>query len=489
LCFGFLSDNGTVFHERTGADTGGSRERDGFETGNGGEPMTERISLRQWLAGLQEMGRLKTVTRAVDPRFELAAVAKKADGLFAVRFDNVTGYRVPVVAGLVADRELLAVALGSSRAEMVRKFGRAVAAPRACTTVPDGEAPVKEVVVRDGIDLRQLLPAPVHHARDGGPYITAAVLIAKHPATGVRNVSIHRLQILGANRLGILILPRHLWHFFDLAERQGRPLEVAMAIGLHPLILLASQATTAPGVDELEIASALVERPLELVRCETVDLHVPAGAEIVLEGRLLPGVREVEGPFGEYPKYYGPAGPKPVIEVTAVCHRREPIFHTIVPASREHLLLGAVPREAVLLQMVSQAVPGVSDVHLTPAGGCRYHAVVAIDKKHEGEAKNAVFAALASSSEVKHVVVVDRDVNIFDPEEVEWAVATRCQAGRDVFVVTGALGNRLDPSSTDGLGDKMGIDATVPLDAPRERFEKIAIPGFDAVNLDDYVDD
>lgn len=449
----------------------------------------DQVSMRQWLATVRELGRLKTVSRPVDPEYELAAVGSKADGQFAVLFNHVEGFRMPVVTGLAGDRELFALALKATPEDMVLKFGRGVENPRPCAVVPNDQAPVKETVVLEGIDLEKFLPAPVHHKRDGGRYITAAILVAKHPETGVRNVSIHRLQVLGPDKLGILILPRHLWQFFDLAEKCGRPLEVALAIGLHPLILLASQATTGPGVDELEIASALLGQPLSLVRCETVDLEVPAEAEIVLEGHLLPAVREVEGPFGEYPKYYGPASPKPVIKVTAICHRRDPVYHTIIPASREHLLLGAIPREAVLLQLVRQAVPSVAGVHLTPGGGCRYHAVVAIDKCHEGEAKNAIFAALASSSEVKRVVVVDRDVNISDPEEVEWAIATRCQAGRDVFVVTGALGNKLDPSSSEGISDKMGIDATIPLGAPPEKFERILIPGWEKVNLTDYFDD
>lgn len=444
-------------------------------------------SFRKWLAFLEEEGLLKQVSREVDLKYELAAVGKRADGQYAIRFNDVRGYRMPVVTGIVGNRGMLAAALDTTVADLVPEFARAVGNPMACTIVSDAVA-AKEVVVREGIDLRTLLPAPVHHKRDGGNYITAAILVARDPKTGIRNVSIHRLQILGPNRLGILILPRHLWHFYDYAESRNEHLEVALAIGVHPLVLLASQATTRLGVDEFEIASALLGEPLKLARCETVDLEVPAESEIVLEGRLLPKVREVEGPFGEYPRYYGPASPKQVMEVTAVWHRSDPIYHTIIPATREHLLLGGIPREAVLLQLVQQAVPTVRAVHLTPASGCRYHAVVAIDKRHEGEAKNAIFAALVSSSEVKHVVVVDSDVNIFDPEDVEWAVATRCQAGRDVFVVTRCLGNKLDPSSNDGVSDKMGIDATVPLGSPPDRYEKIVIPGLEQVDLRDYID-
>jgi len=444
--------------------------------------------MRDWLAFLEKMGKLKRIKKEVDPVFEISALGKQADGICALLFERVKGYKIPVVTGLASERELFAASISTRVEEMLNKVALAVQNTAACRLVSPNEASVKECVIKEGVDLLKMFPIPTHHAKDAAPYITAAILIAKDPDTGVRNVSIHRLQILSPNKMGILILPRHLWQFFAKNEHAGRPLEIALAIGLHPAILLASQATTMLGVDELEIASALLPQPLDLVKCETVDLEVPAHAEIVIEGRILPHVREVEGPFGEYPKYYGPASPKPVIEVTAVTHRKEPIYHTIIPATREHLLLGGIAREAVLLQIVRQAVPTVKDVYLTIAGGCRYHAVISIEKKHEGEAKNAIFAALASSSEVKHVVVVDHDINIYDPEEVEWAISTRCQAGRDVFIVANALGNKLDPSSNDGISDKMGIDATIPLQAPEGKFEKICIPGYDDINLNDYLD-
>ncbi|GAW91031.1 UbiD family decarboxylase [Calderihabitans maritimus] len=446
-------------------------------------------SLRSWLKTLETKGYLKKVKREVDPVYELAAVAKKADGQWAVKFEKVKGYSVPVVAGILHNRQLIAEAMKINVAELVTKFAEAQANPLPCCLIDREKAPVKEVIVRDNIDLGSMFPIPTHHEKDAGPYITAALLIAKDPCTGVRNVSIHRLQLLGPNRLGILILPRHLWHIFRQVEEKDQPLEIALVIGVDPLTLLASQAITPFGVDELEIASALHGEPLQLVKCETVDIEVPAHAEIVLEGRLLPGVREIEGPFGEYPKYYGPASKKPVIVIDAVTCRRRPIYQTIVAATREHLLLGAIPREATLFQMVRQAVPTVRAVHLTPGGTCRYHAVIAIDKRHEGEAKNAIFAAFASSAEVKHVVVVDKDVDIFNPEDVEWAIATRCQASKDVIIISQAHGNRLDPSSDDGLSDKMGIDATVPLSAPAERFERIRIPGFEKIRLEEYLGD
>jgi 2,5-furandicarboxylate decarboxylase 1 len=306
--------------------------------------------------------------------------------------------------------------------------------------------------------------------------------------TGTRNVSIHRLQVLGPDRLGILILPRHLSHFYRAAEQAGKPLEVAIAIGVDPLLLLASQALTPLGFDEFTIASTLYGEPLKLVKCESVDLEVPAESEIVLEGRILPGVRENEGPFGEYPKYYGPPTPKPVVELTAMTTRRNPIYHTIVPATLEHLLIGSVSREGGMLEVIRATVPNTVAAHLTPGGTCRYHAVVQIDKRHEGEAKNAMMAAFASSQEIKRVVVVDKDVDIFDPVEVEWAIATRFQAGRDLTIISRALGSKLDPSGEDGVSDKLGIDATVPLGADPFRYERIRIPGEEKIDLESYFD-
>lgn len=443
-------------------------------------------SMRDWIDVLKSDGLIKTVSRKVSLEYELAGLGKKADGKHALLFLNPSGSNMPVVTGLASTREMFAKAMGIPPEKLVEAVSDAQASPRECLLIDKSKAPVKEVVDL-AVDLGKL-PIPIHHEKDGGRYITAGMVVTKDTQTGSGNLSIHRLQIIGANRLGILILPRHLSHFYRAAEAAGKTLEVAIAIGLDPILLLASQAIAPLGFDEYTLASALYEQPLELVKGETVDLAVPAHAEIVLEGRLLPKVREVEGPFGEYPKYYGPASLKPVIELTAMTSRHNPIYHTIVPATMEHMLLGAIPREGGLLQVIKRAVPNALAVHLTPGGTCRYHAVVSLDKQNEGEAKNVMFAAFSSSQEIKRVVVVDQDVNIFDPVDVEWAIATRFQAGRDTVIVERALGNKLDPSSDDGLSDKMGIDATVPFGADPFRFERIRIPGEQDLDLAAYID-
>ncbi|SHF55034.1 2,5-furandicarboxylate decarboxylase 1 [Desulforamulus putei DSM 12395] len=443
--------------------------------------------MRDWLAYLENEGKIKTVSKEISLKFEMPAVIKKLDGKAAVKFKKPKGYNIPVVSGIAYDRDLFAKALGTTKNNVARKISECQKQPIPCQVVTREEAPVMKNINIDDVNL-MTLPIPIHHEKDAGHYITAGLLICKDPETGKRNVSIHRLQVFSKNEIGILILPRHLSQLYMKAEKKNEPLDIAIAIGVDPVLLLASQAIVPLGVDELEIANAIKNGGQKLVKCQTVDVEVPAEAEIVLEGKLLPKVRKVEGPFGEFPKYYGPASEKPVIKITAICHRDEPIYHTILPATKEHLLLGGLAREATLYELVKQTVPTVKDVHLTIGGTCRYHAVISIDKKHEGEAKNAMFAAFASMQEVKHVVVVDSDVDIFDIEEVEWAIATRCQMAKDIMLVSGSLGSKLDPSTNDGISDKMGIDATCPLNAPPEKYETIKIPGYEELNIEDYLD-
>jgi 2,5-furandicarboxylate decarboxylase 1 len=309
-------------------------------------------------------------------------------------------------------------------------------------------------------------------------------MITRNPRTGKQNVSIHRCQLSGPNRLGVLLLPRHAHMFFEMAEQQGEPLAAAIVVGVDPLSLLASQAIAPMDSDELEIAGALQRRSIPVVKCLTNDVRVPAEAEIVIEGRILPGVREPEGPFGEFPQYYGERALRHVMEIDLVTHRSDAIFHTIVGGGLEHLLLGAIPREATLLGHLQRSYPNVRDVHLAPGGACRYHLYVQIRKRQEGEAKNIMLGAFAGHYDVKHVVVVDEDVDIHDPSEVEWAVATRFQADRDLVIVAESQGSRLDPSTRDGVGAKMGLDATKPLAAPEMTFKRIRVPGEENVDVE-----
>jgi 2,5-furandicarboxylate decarboxylase 1 len=444
-------------------------------------------TLRTWLDYLQQSDRLAVIDRQVSLDFELAAVAKHLDGKKATYFTTVEGHQIPVVAGVASTRQMFAEACETTNYDLIRKFSEAVENPRSCSRVDKPEATVKENVILENIDLMKMLPMPVHHEEDAGNYVTAGLFIVRDPKTRKQNVSIHRLQVAGKDKFTALILARHTHYVHQQAEEQDEPLECAIVIGIDPVTMLASQASTVFGVDELEIASALREEPLPVVGCETVDIDVPAHAEIVIEAKIIPHEREPEGPFGEFPKYYGQRSEKEVVQVTAITHRNDPIFHTIIPAGYEHLLLGGIPREASLFETVRQTVPTVRAVHMTPGGTCRYHAVISIGKDAEGQGKNVVFAALANSFDIKHVFVVDEEVDIFDPEEVEWALATRFQAERDLIVVHGAEGSKLDPSADNGVSSKMGFDCTVPLDSEPFDYLRVRIPGYDEIKLEDYL--
>jgi 2,5-furandicarboxylate decarboxylase 1 len=438
-------------------------------------------SLRDWLDHLEARDRLKVLKPGIGLRFELAAIAKRLDGRRATLFPKPDGHPIPVVSGLISDRGWMAEAMGVEPPELLARFQDAALNPLPWQEVTS--APVQEVVHRE-VDLAKFLPLPTHNEHDSGPYVTAGILIARNPRTGQQNVSIHRCQLSGPNRLGVLLLPRHAHMFFEMAEQQGAPLDAAIVVGVDPLTLLASQAIAPMDVDELTIAGALQGRPLPVVKCLGSELRVPAEAEIVIEGRFLPRVREPEGPFGEFPQYYGERGDRHVMEVDVVTHRKDAIFHTVGGGGLEHLLLGAIPREATLLAHLKRTFPNVLDVHLSPGGIMRYHLYVQIKKRQEGEAKNIMMGAFAGSFDVKHVVVVDDDVDIHNPTEVEWAVATRFQADRDLLVVPESQGSKLDPSTRDGVGAKMGMDATKPLSAGEMVFKRIRVPGEESVDVE-----
>ena len=447
------------------------------------KPVTD---LRAWLDILAASDRLAVARPGAKLRFEVAAIAKTLDGRKATLFPQPGGHPVPVISGLTSDRAWMAEAMGVTSDRLLATYQEAALNPIAWREV--ASAPAHEVVHRE-VDLAKLLPIPVHNELDSAPYITAGLLISRNPKSGAQNVTIHRLQLSGPNRLGVLLLPRHTLRFFQMAEEVGDDLPIAIVIGVDPLTLLASQAIAPIDFDELTIAGALHGRQLDVVKCLTSDIRVPANAEIVLEGRILARTREMEGPFGEFPQYYSEPAEQHVIEIGAVTHRKRPIFHTILGGGIEHLLLGGIPREATIMAHLRRSFPGVLDVHLSRGGTCRYHLNVKLDKRHEGEGKNVIMGAFGAHYDIKHVVVVDKDVDIHDQAEVEWAITTRFQADRDLIVVSEAQGSKLDPSSRDGVSAKMGFDATVPLSAPALKYKRIRVPGEDTVDLAKVIDD
>ena len=302
------------------------------------------------------------------------------------------------------------------------------------------------------------LPQIVHHAADAGPYITAAISFAKDPEDGTWNCAYNRLMIMGKDRTSIHITAsKHLWEFYQKAEARGEALPVAFAVGVHPAIGLGALAIGSIDEDERAIMGGILGEPLELVRCETSDLLVPAHAEIVLEGEIVPGERTPEGPFSEFTGYSLGERQREVVRYNAVTMREGALFHDIAVAQVDHLLLSTIPMESNLYRAVRAIVPSVAAVRVPAPYSC----YVAINQRVPGQAKNAILAVLGADMYIKRVVVVDHDVDIFDDREVAWALGTRCQADRDITVISNTRGSDLDPSTdADGYTAKWGVDAT-----------------------------
>lgn len=441
--------------------------------------------LRDWLGYLHRSDRLAIARPGAALTHQLAGIANRLDGTQASLFPDAGGRGISVVSGLLSDRGWMAEALSTSQDGLVSRFQQAAANPIPWVEVET--APCQQQTFDEG-DLLGRLPVPTHNEHDSGAYITAGLLIARNPKTGVQNVAIHRLQVSGPRELGVLLLPRHTLAFFAEAEAEGNDLDVAIVVGCSPACLMASQAILPIDRDELEVAGALNGAPLEVVRCKGSEIRVPAAAEIVIEGRLLARTRAPEGPFGEFPQYYGERAERHVIAVDRLTHRENPLFHTIVGGGLEHLLLGALPREATILNTLQASFPSVRAVHLTLGGVGRYHLIVQMRPATRGEVKNVILGAFAAHYDIKHVVVVDEDVDLYDARSVAWAIATRFQADRDLVVIGGAQGSRLDPSTDDGFGAKMGLDATVPFGAPEFRFTRISVPNQDNIDLGEVLD-
>jgi UbiD family decarboxylase len=417
-----------------------------------------------------------TISREIDPAFEITAMTVKLEQEAKRRpiifFEKVKGTPFPVLTNLHAGRWRLATAIHSTPEKMQRAYLHAMEKPIPPKIV--ATAPVKEIIrAGEQVDLYQL-PQILHHEEDAGPYITAAISFAKAPHGGTWNCAYNRLMIKSRNTTSIhLTLGKHLWEFQRNAEAQGRTLPVAFAIGVHPAIALGCLAIGSIDEDERAIMGGLLGEPLELVKCETSDVLVPAHAEMIIEGEIVPHERTAEGPFGEFTGYSLGERQREVLKVRAVTHRRDAIFQDISVGHLDHLMLSTTPIEANLYRAVRAMVPSVKAVRI-PAPFTVY---VSIEKKTEGQGKNAILAVLGTDLYMKHVIVVDHDIDIFNDQRVQWAVGTRCQADRDVMIVSNVGGSDLDPSDLrDGVTAKMGIDATAkPLlgsFTPRHRVPK-----------------
>ncbi len=374
------------------------------------------------------------------------------------------GFDMPVVANIFADRGRIAKIAGvEAPSEFNHAWLQAEANPQPPRIIASG--PVQEVVITGEAVDAGLLPISRHFQQDAGRYIGSGILVCKDPDTGGRNLSYQRLQLKGQNRFGASLHSRgHIWDHLMRCEARGQNLEVAVVLGAHPAVHIAAGAKVAMEVDEFDIAGALLNEPVELVKCQTIDVEVPANAEIVLEGEILAGVHEDEGPYGEYTGYSTFRSTRNVFVVKAITRRARPIFLDIIPGySTEHLLLGRVAKEAHVFQRLKEVVPNVVALNY-PKSGTHFHAYLALDKTAEGQARQALMLLFGLDAYVKLAVAVDDDIDIYNEEDVLWALATRFQADTDLFVVPKVFCNRLDPSSVDGMSAKLGLDATAPLE-------------------------
>ncbi|HEV8107039.1 MAG TPA: UbiD family decarboxylase [Burkholderiales bacterium] len=438
--------------------------------------MPEIGDLRSFLEAARRAGEVHEIRREVDPVRELGRVLAACERAGkAAYFHAVKGFDIPVVGSLLSSPKRIALALGCEVAQIGERMAAATEKPIAPVLHP-GRAPCQEVVVKKP-DLTKW-PIPTHSPLDAGPFITAGVVIARDPESGRHNLSYNRMQIYGPDRAGVSMnIWRHIKAFFDKREPRGENLPFAVALGPDPVVMMAA-AFRYDG-DEYEVAGSLRGAPIPVVKALTCDLLVPAFSEIILEGEVLAGERQMEGPMAEFTGHYSGADPKHVAKITAITHRAKPIFQTMNGGGYEHVSLGnMITREPLLARFVRHISPRVSAVHLPPyAAG--FTAIVALNDPQPGEARNVAIAAMAAHVNFKTVIVVDSDVDIFDPADVMWALATRVRWHQDVVPIPGAHGNELDPSTEEhGVASKAIIDATLPPEK-HKRYVKVAYPPVD----------
>ncbi|MGQ0524912.1 MAG: UbiD family decarboxylase [Betaproteobacteria bacterium] len=444
-------------------------------------------TFRQFLERLRGAKELVDIRQPVDIR-HIATLVDQSDK--ALLFHDVMGYSMPVVSGIIRTRERAIMSMAcETYAEIEQKLQRALDRPIPPRYV---ETAAHKQVVRTGdeVDLFSL-PIPMSSVYDGGPMITAGVTIARDPEFGL-NSGIYRFMVKEKALTGIdIVTPNNMRLFAQRAYEAGRACPISISIGTHPFEIMGSGFRAPLGVDEMAVAGGIRGAPVELAMCETIDLPCIADAEIVLEAEILPtGWVNPEGRFGEFTRLMGGLHWNPLVKVTAITMRRDALYYAL-HMPWENTWLAAPTRYQAIRRALKTAGVQVKDINVTLGGCAFWHAIISI-KKQAGEGKNALLAAL-SVMDLKHVVVVDDDIDVFNPTDVEWAIATRVQADRDVFVISGARAKPLDPSlpvTPPGVvptGAKVGIDATIGEGIPHERFERIAYAYADRARIADYL--
>ena len=435
------------------------------------------MNLRNFLAKLEKEGKLVRIKKEVSTEYEIASIMYSLDEQ-PVFFEKVKGYRFPIFGGITSNRDIIAAGLGTTKEKLLFKLVDALRNLQPPEMVD--KAPCQEVVIKDP-DLDKF-PLLLHLPGDGGRYATATVSTIKDPDTG-RNVSYHRLMQIGKNRCTArLIKNRQTRNTYDKVKGD---LEMAVCIGNSVPVMVAASLGPPPGIDEFLIANTLDKTPL--VKCVTKDLEVPAESEFVFEGRLTRDV-DREGPFVDLTETRDFERQEPVFVIDCITHRKNPLYQTLLPGKLEHKTLMGMPKEPTIYDEVSKVVD-CRNVLVTMGGGSWLHGIVQIKKKHPDDAKKAIEAAFRGHKSMKHVMIVDEDVDIYNPVALEWAIATRFQGDTDLVVKTDQPGSSLDPSGKHEPGKKtlttkVGVDATIPAHVDKSKYEVVQ---YKKVDIDDYL--
>jgi 2,5-furandicarboxylate decarboxylase 1 len=441
------------------------------------------MDLRTFLNEQEKSGNLIRVTKHVSLKYELPALLKKLDEGPTILFENADEGQMKIVGNTCASRKSLCNALQKGMNSLHDAIINAMNSP--CTPKKISFSSLHDRT-QYGPDVTRL-PIPTFYEKDRGPYLTAAVVFAKSPTSDVQNASIHRMLMIDKNHLAVRIVPRHLYKFYQLAKERNKPLPIAIAMGLHPAVLIGASAQLPYEMDEMGCANALMNDTLTMVSTPTLHIDVPSHAEIIFEGNIL-HEEMIEGPFTDITGAYDESRSQPIIELTNMILRTDVLFQTILPGGMEHKLFMGFPKEAKIYEYAKNVVPDVHAVNLSAGGSGWLHAIVSITKQKQGDAKNVIFAAFAAHPSLKFCTVVDKDIDVYNINEVEWAICTRVQADEDVFILPRCRGSSLDPSSDQHtlLTTKVGIDATRDLMKPKELFEKARIPGEDQIDPSTY---
>jgi len=432
--------------------------------------------LRTYLNKTREAGELLRIEKKVDAKTEAPALLKKSVQRHkALLFENIAGSSMSVIGNTLASRSWIEPALNCGNRDIATWLGE-----RSLQTVPPviiDKAPVKEIT-EDNVDLTKL-PILTYHEHDGGPYITGGACIQKDPETGKQNAGYYSLQLKSKNELALRMLPStHGYEIFQKRIKLGKPTEMAVAIGLHPVEMLATASHTL--VDEFELAGGLRGEPLELVKGDTIDVDVPAHAEIILEGEILPDRLEPEGPIGDWLGYYPEIEERHIFQVNRMTSRKDPIFQAILSGSGDENILLSLPRMADVLKAAQKAASGVKDVSLDPF---LMICVIQIDKRFDGEPMNVILAAFGEVPFVKVCIAVDADVDPGNMNDVMWAVVTRSRLEEDVNIIKNVMGFSRDPNRH--YKSKLAIDATCPL-GKKDDYQRAEVINA-SINIEDYL--